>query len=428
MSGPAILPEPTQEQVTALGSVDIVVGIPSYNNAATIDGVVRMAQEGLHRHFASYRGLIVNSDGGSKDGTPQKVLEIPDSTHELLQLPYKVNPVQKLATPYHGIPGKGSAFRTIFHIAKTLGAKACAVFDADLRSMTPDWVKQLLAPILEHEYDFTAPYYTRHKFDGTITNSIVYPLTRSLYGKRIRQPIGGEFGFSARLLDSYLAQQDVWTSEVARFGIDIWVTTHAISRGFKICQAFLGAKIHDPKDPASDLSDMLVQVIGALFREMDRNAAIWQKVRGSEKVPIFGEVTPVNAEPVTVDVQKMIDSYRLGFQNLQEIWALFLPPATLLELKKIARASAGAFTFPDEVWVKTVYDFALGYKLRVINRDHLLRALTPLYLGWVASFVLQMQDAGPEEVERRIEKLCLTYETSKPYLISRWRWPDKFNP
>jgi hypothetical protein len=173
---------------------------------------------------------------------------------------------------------------------------------------------------------------------------------------------------------------------------------------------------------------MLVQVIGALFREMDRNAAIWQKVRGSEKVPIFGEVTPVNAEPVTVDVQKMIDSYRLGFQNLQEIWALFLPPATLLELKKIARASAGAFTFPDEVWVKTVYDFALGYKLRVINRDHLLRALTPLYLGWVASFVLQMQDAGPEEVERRIEKLCLTYETSKPYLISRWRWPDKFNP
>jgi glucosylglycerate synthase len=80
------------------------------------------------------------------------------------------------------------------------------------------------------------------------------------------------------------------------------------------------------------------------------------------------------------------------------------------------------------VWVKTVYDFAIGYKQRTINRDHLLRALTPLYLGWVASFIMQVQEAGPEDVERRLEKLCATYETGKPYLISRWRWPDRFNP
>jgi hypothetical protein len=124
----------------------------------------------------------------------------------------------------------------------------------------------------------------------------------------------------------------------------------------------------------------------------------------------------------------MIDSFQIGYRNLQEIWALFLTPASMLELKKIARQPAERFVFFEETWVRIVYDFALCYRLRTISRDHLLRALTPLYLGWVASFVIQMKDAGPQEVEQRLEKLCLAYEELKPYLISRWRWPDRFNP
>ena len=62
-----------------------------------------------------------------------------------------------------------------------------------------------------------APLYHRHKFDGTITNGIVYPLTRALYGRRIRQPIGGDFGFSGELARVYLAKP-VWGTDVARSG------------------------------------------------------------------------------------------------------------------------------------------------------------------------------------------------------------------
>jgi hypothetical protein len=124
----------------------------------------------------------------------------------------------------------------------------------------------------------------------------------------------------------------------------------------------------------------------------------------------------------------MVDAFRLGFQNLQEIWAPLLSPATLLELKKLAVGKAEPFRFPDDLWVRAVYDFALGYHLRMMNRDHLLRALTPLYLGWLASFVVEMQDADGSQVEARIEQLCIAYERQKPYLISRWRWPDRFNP
>ena len=49
-----------------------------------------------------------------------------------------------------------------------------------------------------------APLYARHKYDGTITNTVTYPLTRALYGHRIRQPIGGDFGVSGDLVRHYL--------------------------------------------------------------------------------------------------------------------------------------------------------------------------------------------------------------------------------
>jgi len=417
----------TLQEIEKLGTADIVIGIPSYNNAETITHVVHAAEAGLQKHFHSYRGVIINSDGGSKDGTPERVTEASLHEHALIQVPYPVYPVHKLSTPYAGIPGKGSAFRTIFLMARKLGAKACAVVDSDLRSITPEWIELLVRPIIEREFDFVAPYYLRHKYDGTITNSIVYPMTRALYGKRIRQPIGGGFGFSGPLLEHYL-KQDVWNTDVARFGVDIWLTTQAICGGFRVCQAFLGAKIHDPKDPGSDLSTMLVQVLGSLFAEVDRNVALWQRVRASEEVPVFGFRFDVSTEPVSVNVKRMLESFRLGHQTLQEIWGAVLPPATLLELKRLARKPDEEFRFSDEVWIRTVFDFALGHRLKVMPRDHLLRAITPLYLGWVGSFILEMQEAGPNEVEERLEKLCLGYEAQKPYLISRWRWPDRFNP
>ena len=172
----------------------------------------------------------MNSDGGSQDGTPEVVARTELGSPQAILASHPVAPVHKILTPYHGVPGKGSALRTIFAIAERLSARACAVVDSDLRSITPEWIELLLEPVLEHGFDYVAPLYLRHKYDGTITNSIVYPLTRSLYGREVRQPIGGEFGFSGRLASHYLAQP-VWETDVARFGIDIWMTTTALADG-----------------------------------------------------------------------------------------------------------------------------------------------------------------------------------------------------
>jgi hypothetical protein len=219
-----------------------------------------------------------------------------------------------------------------------------------------------------------------------------------------------------------------WDADVMQIGIDSFAGAQALSGEYRICEAFLGSTIPNPRTAGFDLSTMIAQVLGPLWREMGRTAGAWQKIRSSEGVPLFGQAHEAEAEPASVDARRLIDSFRMGYRNLQDVWGIVLPPSTLIDLKKLHLAADDGFRFGDEIWVRTVYDFALGYHYRRMSQDQLLRALTPLYLGWVASFVMEMNDAGLKQREERIERLCAAYEAQKPYLISRWRLPDRFTP
>src|SRR5438067_3914374 len=219
-----------RDEIARLGRADIMVGIPSFKNAATIGYVVRAAQAGLVQYFPDLRPVLVNSDAGSPDGTGRVVVETepPDYVEQIL-LVRPTNKLSRVSLTYpeiDGVGGKGAALRTIFEIAAALEVQALVVVDSDLRSIVPEWIELLAGPILKGGYDFVAPLYARHKHDGTITNTVTYPLTRALYGLRIRQPIGGDFGVSGDLVRHYLEAGD-WTTEVSRFGIDIWMTTDA---------------------------------------------------------------------------------------------------------------------------------------------------------------------------------------------------------
>ena len=415
----SFLSDEVRQQISEIGQVDVLVGIPSYNNARTIAQVVRAVQAGFARYFPGERTLIVNSDGGSTDGTQEVVKTATVADFQTILAPHPIRGVHRIVTPYHGVPGKGSALRTVFGIARVVGAQACAVVDSDLRSITPEWIDLLVSPVYRQGFDFVAPLYHRHKFDGTITNSIVYPLTRALYGKRVRQPIGGDFGFSGRLAADYLAH-DVWHSDVARFGIDIWMTTTAITGGYKVCQSFLGAKIHDAKDPGVDLSAMLMQVVSAVFELMEEHAAVWKAVRQSDDIPLYGFEYTVGLEPIGVDVGRMVGIFQAGARDLAAIWEPVLAPETYAQVQELAAAGVSGFRFPAALWVRVIYDFAVAYHRKIINREHLLRSLTPLYLGRTAAFVNENEQAGFAEVETAIETLCTEFEGAKPYLMERW--------
>lgn len=413
-----ILPLETEETMQKIGEVDILVGIPSFNNADTIGYVVHAVTAGLAKYFPGIRAVLVNSDGGSTDATSQVVAMASVDLGTLL-INEAQDPLQKIVTPYRGISGKGSAFRTIFEVARRLKAKACAVVDADLRSITPEWMELLLRPILEEGFDYVAPYYLRHKYDGTITNSIAYPLTRTLYGMRIRQPIGGDFGFSGRLAEQYVAKH-VWESDVARFGIDIWMTTEAMASGAKVCQSFLGAKIHDPKDPAQDLSAMLVQVVGALFSLMEEHHAIWSNKDGTNPVPLFGFQYQVALEPVKVNVDRMIATFHQGVADLSDVWRSVFTGGVMDALSQLKTLPSKNFHVSDDLWARIVYDAAVTFHRNAIVREHLLKSLTPLYLARTASFVLETQGLTTTEAEERVELLCQSFDKGKSYLIDRW--------
>ncbi|AAL82040.1 glycosyltransferase [Pyrococcus furiosus DSM 3638] len=378
----------------------VVVGIPSYNNADTIGFVVKQAAEGLKKYFGG--GIIVNADGGSTDGTRDVVLStsVPEGV-EVHSFVYK-----------WPIPGKGSAMKEIMEFARERDADAVVFVDSDLRSITPEWIYKFAKPI-EEGYDFVAPLYLRHKWDGTITNNIAYPMTASLYGFDIRQPIGGDFGISAKMIDLYLEDEEVWKTDVARFGVDIFLTTTAIANKKKVVQVSLGMKIHNPKDPASSLGPMFNQVVGTLYMLMKKYENIWKNVKEIKPVETWGEEVSGEPEEVKVNLELLKQRARELFYKEKEILKKALAPETYFGVEKVLES----FDFPDELWAKVLFDGAVAYKLGILKNAE---PLIPLYFAKTADFVIKTMDMPTVEAEKLVRRRAKVFLEQKDYLIERW--------
>ncbi|MFL5681624.1 MAG: glycosyl transferase family 2 [Chloroflexota bacterium] len=442
-----------RDQIARLGSADIMVGIPSFKNAATIGYVVRAAQAGLVQYFPDLRPVVVNSDAGSPDGTGRVVIETepPDYVEEIL-LTRPNHRLERVSLTYpeiDGVGGKGAALRTIFEIAAALEVQALVVVDSDLRSIVPEWIELLSGPILKGGYDYVSPLYARYKYDGTITNTVTYPLTRALYGKRIRQPIGGDFGVSGDLVRHYLTLDD-WTDDVSKFGIDIWMTTSALTGGYAICQTRLGAKIHDPKDPGADLGPMFRQVVGTILRLAVEYSDDWLPIHGSHPVPAYGFERIIDPPPLEVNTLRLLSEFHAGSLTLAEMWRSMLSPDSVdavLELAEeagrlgdAARAKLGiggdvattsattlemadaasAYHFPDDLWARVIYDLVLTARNPSRPLESLVAALVPIYFGRVGSFVIENRHITTEQAEDRVERQAREFELLKPYLVQRW--------
>jgi glucosylglycerate synthase len=194
--------------------------------------------------------------------------------------------------------------------------------------------------------------------------------------------------------------------------------------GYTLAEVPSGSRAIPQTD--QDLGTILSRIAGSMFADVEAKATFWQRTRPAAPV-LRSEASlsgaPVMSEPASSDeIRSLIESFRVGYSNLHEIWSLVLPPNTLVALKRLATAPADTFQLPDSTWVRIVYDFVLAHRLRTIARNHLMGAFAPLYLAWVASHLAQnLGDA-------HVDALARAFEADKPYLVSRWRWPDRFNP
>ena len=414
------MPQSARQHLERIGAADLVIGLLAGSKDGEIGTAVARVREALATLSSSARTVVIYTDPAAEQTSEELGPALEDSNLHLLCYP-PIAPATP-ALPAQSIEG---AYRAVFAAGEKLGARACGVIASNLDTLTSKWIYRLIQPVLQLDFDLVTPCYADRTFEGLLNSSIISPLMRALYGKRIRHPMGPDFGFSGRLLHRFLGIVS-GARAASRVRPLTWFATEAICGGFQVCQAHVGIRVHPPTD-WMNLSSVLAQILDPLFLDVQQNAAFWQRTRGSQSVPAFGESVSVPEEAGAVDVRRLIESFQLGCRSLQEVWGIVLPPKTVLELSRLARLPADRFRMPDEFWVSIIYDFALGHRLRTISRDHLLRAMTPLYLAWVASYALELETAGAS-VEQRLEQLSEAYETGKPYFLSRWRWPDLFNP
>jgi glycosyltransferase involved in cell wall biosynthesis len=398
-------------------SAEIVIGIPSYNETDSIFFPVEQASKGLNIYFPHKSSVIVNVDNCSEDGTKEAFFSTPTKVPKIY------------ASTKKGIRGKGRNIRNLLEISSGLGAKAIILIDADIKSLTPRWIKYFMEP-LKDGYDFVVPIYMRHKFDGTITNNIAYPMLRTLFGLRIRQPIAGDFAISGRLADCLLLEP-TWDEDIYNFGIDIWMTSVAICRNFKVCQAFLGSsKTHRPKDPASDLGPMFSQVVGTIFNLMKNFEYVWKDIEESRPSVIYGFGLGQSgvSEEVKIDTDLLHKSFISGFEDYGDIWKQVLMPSNMQVIQRLSKVDPEKFHYEDDEWARILFDFALAFMFnKELDNKKLIEALIPLYYSCTLSFVNRVSKMDDAETELHLEDWTLRFEETKYYLMERWNHLTRLN-
>jgi glucosylglycerate synthase len=406
-------------QLINVGEVDILVGLPSYNNAKSIAEVVQGVELGLLRSFPRERAALVNADGGSRDGTREAVLQAQLHAGDG---PLKVHPLRtfhRVSGRYPGEAESGNAIRMILSAADLLHAKACVVVAPDSR-LDPEAIERLVQPVYQQQCDLVLPLYRRHKYGGLLITNLIYPVTRALYGYRIREPIPPDFALSSRLATHCLVQ-DVWTREMRRSWAHAWIATAAFTGGFRFRQAFLGRRTHLRIPSSVGIVQAVREVVGALFWLVEKHEALWTSRSGTDESPASVSEPLLTAEQVRINRKLLAELFRTGVVELAPILGTILSAETLNEIQKLAEASKTNLQYGDELWVRTAYEFAAAYHKEVMHRDHLMQALVPLYRGRIASFIEETWRASASEVETRIESLCQEFERSKPYLVERWQ-------
>ena len=405
-------------QLINIGEVDIVVGLSTHNNARTIQPVLTAIQAGILKCFPRERVAILNADGGSQDETIDLVMGASIDDLRRGSKVYALRTLHSISVRYGRIPDPNKALQTIFAGADLLRAKACVIVSPEAITIDPDWLQRLVLPAYRDNFDLVCPIYQRQVFEGALVRNLLYPMTRSIYGSRIREPYGSEFAISGRLAADFLSS-GIIDQDWGRLGPEISATIFALTGKYRVCQSFLGARPPSSRG-AHDMVAAVRRTVGALFASLDGNFAFWKAVSGSEPVPTFGTASALAPEPARINRKRLLDMFASGVAQLEPVLSSILSSSLLSDIRRIALLGINEFDYPAELWTRTVFEFAASYHKSTINRDHIIQALVPLYRGRSLTFVSENRDGSEEDIERREESLCADFERMKPFLLESW--------
>lgn len=317
-------------------------------------------------------------------------------------------------------PIAAADFVNAFHTAKENEAPAILMLGPGADSLTADALRGLANSVSGNTSDLAVPHYSLPPNAGLVNSAILYPLTRALFASRVRFPLSIDVGLSRRMAER-LANTAQRFAKSNQPDAIVWPVSEASVAGLSIDEIDVGTRqLPQPAEP--NINAILSLVAGSLFADIESKAAFWQRPR--RILPERRSFPPMPPIDGSIDILPMVEAFRLAFTNLQEIWSLVLAPNSLLGLKRLSVVEPSAFRMPETLWARIVFDYLVAYRLRTINRGHLLGALIPLYLAWVAGHINVVASGTDSEVH--VEAVASAFESEKPYIVSRWRWPDRF--
>ena len=408
-------------QLMSVGEVDLLVAIPSFNNASSIAQTVQAIEESYQQNFIRDRVVILNVDGGSTDHTTDMIMQADGRQGIGRRGLTSLRTVHRVSTQYAKSPSLGMAMRTVLATADLLRAKSCAIVSPTTSSLDPSWIANLLRPVYRQDFEFVAPLYARNKYQGLLARLLLYPMIRAIFGKRVRELYCEEWSFSGQLATQCLGQ-DVWNDDAVRARPEAWMGINAICSDLKCCQSFLGPKVTSGATTTQDIVETLRQTVGNLFWCVENYQSQWLDRSGSEPVPTFGPEHALTEDGRVANPEKILELFRSGVRELDSVLGSILTAETHAQINELSAQDPEKFRFTSELWARTVYEFAASYhRPGVLTRGHVVQALVPLYRGRMYSFLVEHSDSSAEEIESDLEALCMEFERQKPYLVQKWK-------
>jgi hypothetical protein len=409
----SLLSDSLLRQLMAVGQVDVLVGLPTLDNAATVVDVARAIYVSFTRDLPRQRTVLINSDAGSTDGTPDLVRDASFLEGDMVQTSHSLRTLHRVVTPYHGLPGKNTALRILFAAAELTQARTLVVIDPAGPTTSAERVTELIRPVWQGEAEFLAPRYRRHPRDGALITQLVRPLVRAVYGVGLDEPLGAEFACAGRFA-SHCLEQTIWQEDAARFAIDLWLRTEAIANRFTIGQIWRPAP---GASAATTLRQAVRQIFMSLIVTLRLHAPFW---RSSDAVSVLPTWGTDNGGPPPVAEWDHAALARQALHDIHEIQPLLgtvLDQAVVVEL---LRDLATPSSLDDDLWVRVVYAFLEGASRNAATVEHLADMFVPVYMWRAASFMALTAQESDDAAQARLNSLCSAFQRLKPAFAKNW--------
>ncbi len=412
-----LLPDELFRQLVAVGQVDLLVGVPTFNHAATIGPVITTLHTGLAKHFPRERTVIVNIDSGSEDGTREVLRSAPLAPDELRNLS-TLRTTHRVSAVVPGGPGRSVASRAVFAAADLLQAQAVVFVDADVIGLHEDWVDLLARPVLAGRADLLLPCHPRRRFDGPLLSQLVRPLLGQAFARPLPSHLAGEFACTGRFAARRVSDA-LWEGDPPRHALDVRLLASALAEEQRIEDVLVGPRSFASRAPAPSLGDLFRDVVGAAFAGMEQHAGVWRTREASMPAVSDGPAWPLADDGSHGDPGPLEERFRSGVRDLAPLLAEILAPGTLAAVREIA-ARPGPLSVPDHLWVTLVYEFAVAAHRNVMNREHTIQVMVPLYLGRTASHFTEIASVDETEHRSRLKALEDEFARLRPMLLDRW--------